>query len=104
MLLDNLQKNKKYHSNLNEDKSSITIDEDFDFILFDIWLKSGNASTGLSNQILMPYEAYECHFYYGHEYGGSTPAYIRKSPSTVFTITTNSSIKLEIKGYWGIKF
>ena len=102
--LDNLQKNKKYHSNLNEDKSSITIDEDFDFILFDIWLKSGNASTGLSNQILMPYEAYECHFYYGHEYGGSTPAYIIKSPATVFTVKTISSIKLEIKGYWRIKF
>ena len=102
--MDNLQKNKKYHSNLNEDKSSITIDEDFDFILFDIWLKSGNASTGLSNQILIPYEAYECHFYYGHEYGGSTPAYIIKSPATVFTVKTISSIKLEIKGYWRIKF
>ncbi|MBM6876018.1 hypothetical protein [Fusobacterium mortiferum] len=102
--LDNLKENGKYYSNTNEDKASILVDKEFDFIIFDIWLKSGNASTGLRNQILMLKNSRECHFYYGHEYGGSTPAYIRETPSNVFTIYTNSSIKLEIKGCWVIKF
>lgn len=102
-MLDNLLKNGKYYSNTSSDTTSMIISEEFNFAIFDIWLKSGNASVGLRNQVLMLKNSSECHFYYGHEYGGSTPAYIIGSGNT-YTIKTTSSIKLEIKGCWLFSF
>ena len=81
----------------------MTINEEFDFAIFDIWLKSGHDSTGLRNQVLMLKNSQECHFYYGHEYGGSTPAFIVGRDNT-YIIWTTSSIKLEIKGCWLFSF